>query len=72
MKFDSLSEAVKYYSSDSSELFSGASPFGSFGAQLNIVPPTTNYLQPTPQNVMVYGQTIWGESIIINQSKPES
>jgi|LakMenE18May11ns_1017448.scaffolds.fasta_scaffold9957280_3 hypothetical protein len=69
MKFESLSDAIRYYTTDTQELTSGASPYSILGNQLGIIP--TNLIPLESQlEVMIYGKTVWGQSVIVNQDKP--
>lgn len=72
MRFDSLSDAIKYYTSDVSETFRSIAPYSELASQANVIAPTLNYLPQPTVNAMTYGVTIWGQSNIINISKPQT
>lgn len=69
MKFVSLSEAILYYGGNQSSGTNYA-PYGSLAAETGQIPLNTNYLTPDAPNVIRYGVTIWGQSKIIDVSKP--
>lgn len=70
MRFDSLSEAIKYYAKPSNP-FADIPPYGQVAIQINQVPSNTNYLQPKEKNVLTYGVSIWGTGKITSVSKPK-
>jgi hypothetical protein len=69
MRFDSLSEAIEYYASPPSSPLKNVSPYGNIALEINNVPPNLNVIRQNITGVMIYGQTIWGESQIIGISK---
>jgi hypothetical protein len=71
MKFESLSEAIKYYTNDSANTLANVSPYGILAAETNTIPTNSiSFSQPITPNIITYGQTIWGFGKIINISKP--
>jgi|APCry1669189369_1035219.scaffolds.fasta_scaffold02800_2 hypothetical protein len=69
MRFDSLSEAIEYYSTPPASPLSGIAPYGSIAQELNAIPPNINNVKHNITGVMIYGQTVWGQSKIIGISK---
>jgi|688.fasta_scaffold136035_2 hypothetical protein len=69
MEFQSLSEAVRYFSKVQTGLID-LPPNSTLAVQVNQIPPTTNYLTPEPVNAITYGKTIWGVGKITDISRP--
>jgi len=71
MKFESLSEAIKYYTNDSANILANASPYGVVAVETNTIPANNiTFKQSNTPNVITYGETIWGFGRITNTSKP--
>jgi hypothetical protein len=70
MRFDSLSEAILYYTSAKNPL-SGIAPYGDLAGQTAQPPQNLNNFKPNPPSGLVYGQSIWGIGAVINVSKPQ-
>jgi hypothetical protein len=69
MRFDSLSEAIEYYASPPINPFRDVAPYGNISAEINNVAPNLNITKQNITGVMIYGQTVWGESKIIGINK---
>jgi hypothetical protein len=73
MKFDSLSEAIKYYTNDSADAMANVSAYGIVASETNLIPTNNITFRKSPtQGLMVYGETIWGYGRITNVSQPGS
>jgi hypothetical protein len=70
MRFNSLSEAIEYYSYAPDPLES-APPFSDLTAQVSNIPTNTNYLTPAAPDVVIYGKTIWGFGVISGVTNPK-
>lgn len=71
MKFESLSEAIKYYTNDSANALANVSPYGSLAAETNTIPANNiTFKQSNTPNVITYGQTVWGFGRVTNIDKP--
>ncbi len=68
MNFDSLSEAILYYSG-AGPYGTNYPPYGELASQTGQMPLNTNYIQEALPNVIRYGVTLWGQSKIIEVSK---
>jgi len=70
MRFNNLSEAIKYHSQTMSKT-DNIAPYGSFAAEISQVPVlNTNYIEPQSPEAMTYGVTLWGLGKITDISKP--
>ncbi len=70
MKFNSLSDAIKYYAFTPNVL-KDLSPYSEMSYQVGKVPPNSLYVNPKNTKTLRYGQSIWGSGIIIDIDKPE-
>jgi hypothetical protein len=70
MRFDSLSEAIQYYTGSKNTIINAA-PYGEIALQTLQTPQNTNNFTPNGLEGFTYGQSIWGQDFIINISKPQ-
>jgi hypothetical protein len=69
MRFSSLSEAIEYYSYEPDPLQS-LPPYSDLAVQIGAIPQNVSYVPSAPQNVVIYGTTIWGFGKITSVSNP--
>ena len=69
MKFNSLSDAIRYYASSENAL-KDAAPYGSLANEVLNIPININPVEPFSPNVIIYGQSIWGIGKIIDIPSP--
>jgi hypothetical protein len=70
MRFDSLSDAILYYSSQKNPL-TNASPYGQVANETAQPPQNTNNIRVPKVGGFVYGESIWGQEFIVSVNKPE-
>lgn len=70
MRFNSLSEAVRYYAYAPNAL-GDLSPYSDIANQVNKVPSNINYIDPASPSVLIYGKSIWGIGKVIDVEKPK-
>ena len=70
MKFNSLSDAIRYYAFSANPL-SEAAPYGSLANEVLNIPINVNAINPSSPNVVIYGQSIWGIGQIIDIPSPQ-
>ena len=69
MNFASLSEAIQYYAS-SPDTLNNLAPYSDISVQITKIPQNINFVNPSPPNVIIFGQSIWGIGQIIDIGKP--
>lgn len=70
MRFNSLSEAIRYYAF-APNLLKDVATYSDTAYQVGKIPPNALYLKPEEPNVLIYGKSIWGMGKIIEIDKPE-
>lgn len=70
MRFDSLSDAILYYSSQKNPLINAA-PYGQVAIETVQAPQNTNNIKPPGPAGFIYGQSVWGQGFIVDISKPQ-
>jgi hypothetical protein len=70
MRFDSLSDAILYYSSQKNPLINAA-PYGQVAIETVQAPQNTNNIRPPGPAGFIYGQSLWGQGFIVDVSKPQ-
>ena len=70
MRFDSLSEAIQFYTLNAPNPNANAAPYGTLALETGLLPQNINALQSPQPVVMTYGVTIWGQGQVINIPKP--
>lgn len=69
MKFNSLSEAIKYYAFTPNVL-KDLSPYSEISYQVGKSPQNSLYVTPSSENVVTYGKSVWGIGMITDIDKP--
>lgn len=69
MRFDSLSDAIKFYAQQRDPL-TNAVPYGLLAMETILPPQNINAVKPEGDDGIVYGQSIWGTGKITSISKP--
>jgi hypothetical protein len=69
MKFETLSQAIRYYAYSPNTL-GDIESYGDLASQINKIPANINYINPKQPNVITYGVSIWGIGKIIDIDKP--
>lgn len=69
MKFDSLSDAIRYYAY-APNLLSDLGPYSSLSVQIAQVPGNINNITPESPQILTYGRTVWGVGRVIDINEP--
>lgn len=70
MRFDSLSEAILYYTSNKNPM-ANVAPYGELSMETEQPPQNLNNFKSKNPSGLVYGQSVWGIGAIVNVSKPQ-
>lgn len=69
MRFESLSDAIRYYSAQNNPL-SNSAPYGQLAIESALPPQNINNFSPANPSGIVYGRSVWGVGMVIGIDKP--